>query len=72
MNAIQKSNLKRIGDIILTDENEIDDNISAGQNSDSDSEYDPDAIESDDTSANEHISEESDSSCSDIDQDDIG
>ncbi|CAF4210444.1 unnamed protein product, partial [Rotaria sordida] len=72
MNTIQKSNLKRIRNIILTDENEIDDNISAGQNSDSDSEYDPDAIESDDTSANEHISEESDSSCSDIDQDDIG
>ncbi|CAF1333922.1 unnamed protein product [Rotaria sordida] len=72
MNTIQKSNLKRIRNIILTDENEIDDNISAGQNSDSDSEYDPDAIESDDTSTNEHISEESDLSCSDIDQDDIG
>ncbi|CAF4128115.1 unnamed protein product [Rotaria sordida] len=70
MNTFHKSNLKRIREILLTDNNEIDD-IDDGQDSDSDSEYDPIVTESDDTSTNKHISEESDSSNSDIDQSDI-
>ncbi|CAF4360634.1 unnamed protein product, partial [Rotaria sordida] len=70
MDAIYKSNLKRIQEILLTDNNESDD-IGDGQDSDSDSEYDPIVTESDDTSTNEHISEESDLSNSDIDQSDI-
>ncbi|CAF4129171.1 unnamed protein product [Rotaria sordida] len=70
MDTIHKSNLKRIREILLTDNNEIDD-IDDGQDSDSDSEYDPIVTESDDTSTNKHISEESDSSNSDIDQSDI-
>ncbi|CAF1441178.1 unnamed protein product, partial [Rotaria sordida] len=70
MDTIHKSNLKRIREILLTDNNEIDD-IDDGQDSDSDSEYDPIVTESDDTSTNKDISEESDSSNSDIDQSDI-
>ncbi|CAF4170500.1 unnamed protein product, partial [Rotaria sordida] len=70
MNTIHKSNLKRIREILLTDNNEIDD-IDDGRDSDSDSEYDPIVTESDNTSTNKHISEESDSSNSDIDQSDI-
>ncbi|CAF1441196.1 unnamed protein product [Rotaria sordida] len=50
--------------------NEIDD-IDDGQDSDSDSEYDPIVTESDDISTNKHMSEESDSLNSDIDQSDI-
>ncbi|CAF4200535.1 unnamed protein product, partial [Rotaria sordida] len=69
MSTIHKSNVKRIREILLTDNNEIDD-IDDGQDSDSDSEYDPIVTESDDTSTNKHISEESDSSNSDIDQSD--
>ncbi|CAF4278018.1 unnamed protein product [Rotaria sordida] len=70
MDTIHKSNLKRIQEILLTDNNESDD-IGDGQHSDSDSKYDPIVTESDDTSTNEHISEESDSSDSAIDQSDI-
>ncbi|CAF4362258.1 unnamed protein product, partial [Rotaria sordida] len=70
MDTIHKSNLKRIGEILLTDNNETDD-IGDGQDSDLDSEYDPIVTESDVTSTNKHISEESDSSNSDIDQSDI-
>ncbi|CAF1258452.1 unnamed protein product [Rotaria sordida] len=71
MNTTQKSNLKRIRDILLTDEHEINNNFSDNQGSDSDSEYDFVATESDDTSNSEHISEESDLSNSDTEQDDV-
>src|ERR1700722_16499682 len=70
MNTTYRSNLKRIQEILLTDKNEMDDDIIDGQDSDLDSEYDIAATESDDTSANEHISGQSDSSNSDIDQGD--
>ncbi|CAF1486160.1 unnamed protein product [Rotaria sordida] len=71
MNTTQKSNLKRIRDILLTDEHEINNNFSDNQGSDSDSEYDFVATESDDTSNSKHISEESDLSNSDTEQDDV-
>ncbi|CAF3623708.1 unnamed protein product, partial [Rotaria sordida] len=65
--TIHKSNLKRIHEVSLRDKNQIDD-MGDGQAFDSDSEYDPIVTESDDTFTNEYISEESDSSNSDIDQ----
>jgi hypothetical protein len=58
-----KSNLKRIRDILLSDMNDTDD-----QKSDLDSDFDISAAESDDTSTDEHISEESDPSNSNIDK----
>jgi hypothetical protein len=71
MNATHKSNLKRIRDVLLADENEIHNDFSDNQGSDSaDSDYDFVANESDDTSNSEHISEESDLSNSDIEQGD--
>ncbi|CAF3698644.1 unnamed protein product [Rotaria sp. Silwood1] len=66
-----KSNLKRIRDILLSDTNDTDDDITDDQESDLDSDFDTSAIESDDTSADEHISEESDSSNSDTGENDI-
>ncbi|CAF1524604.1 unnamed protein product, partial [Rotaria sordida] len=70
IDTIHKSNLKRIHEVSLRDKNQIDD-MGDDQVCDSDSEYDPIVTESDDTFTNEYISEESDSSNSDIDQSDI-
>ncbi|CAF3845480.1 unnamed protein product, partial [Rotaria sp. Silwood1] len=66
-----KSNLKRIRDILLSDTNGTDDYITDDQELDLDSDFDTSAIESDDTSTDEHISEESDSSNSDTGENDI-
>ena len=66
MNATDRTKFKRIRQIFSTDETEIDNGINDNQDSDPDSEYDPIVTESDDTSTNEHISEESNSSISDI------
>ncbi|CAF3337934.1 unnamed protein product [Rotaria socialis] len=71
MSAIPKSNLKRIRDILLADENGINNDVNDNQGSDSDSEFDFLATESDDTSNSEHISEESDLSNSDFEHDDV-
>ncbi|CAF2934079.1 unnamed protein product [Rotaria sp. Silwood2] len=68
MNNTYKSNLKRIIDLLLSDENE-DDYITS-QDSDLENDYDFVPVESDDTSTNEHILEESDKSNSDDDQTD--
>ncbi|CAF3180420.1 unnamed protein product [Rotaria socialis] len=70
MDTIHKSNSKRTGNILLAKNKEIYD-IGDDADSDLNSEYDLIVTESDDTSTNEHISEESDSSNSDIDQSDI-
>ncbi|CAF4918967.1 unnamed protein product [Rotaria socialis] len=71
MSAIPKSNLKRIRDVLLTDENRINNDVNDNQGSDSDSESDFLATESDDTSNSEHISEESDLSNSDFEHGDV-
>ncbi|CAM4958383.1 unnamed protein product [Rotaria socialis] len=71
MSAIPKSNLKRIRDILLADENGINNDVNDNQGSDSDSESDFLATESDDTSNSEHISEESDLSNSDFEHCDV-
>ncbi|CAF4794870.1 unnamed protein product [Rotaria sp. Silwood2] len=71
MNATHYSNLKRIRDILLADENEISDDFSDNQGSDSNSEYDFVATESDDISDGEHISKESDSLNSEGEQSDV-
>lgn len=63
MDPTHKSNLKQIREILLADEMEND----TDQNSNSDSNFDPGSDEFDDTSAYENVSEESHSSCSDID-----
>ncbi|UJR18282.1 hypothetical protein I4U23_005185 [Adineta vaga] len=69
MNNTSKSNLKRIRDLLLSDENE-DDYITS-QDSDLENDYDFVPDESDDTSTDEHISEESDASDDDEDQSEI-
>ncbi|CAF4284616.1 unnamed protein product, partial [Rotaria sordida] len=69
-----KSNLKRIREIILTDNdnnNEFDDTVFEDDESNSDSDYSPSGTESDDTSTDECISKEDDSSDSHISDDDI-
>ncbi|CAF4104055.1 unnamed protein product, partial [Didymodactylos carnosus] len=53
------------------DDNETLDNFIDSQDSDSNNDYDYVASESDDISTDEHVSEESDSSNSDIDQGDV-
>ncbi|CAM4840405.1 unnamed protein product, partial [Rotaria magnacalcarata] len=50
MSAIPKSNIKRIRDILLADENRINNDVNDNQGSDSDSDSDFLATESDDTS----------------------
>ncbi|CAF5006306.1 unnamed protein product, partial [Rotaria socialis] len=52
--------------ILLADENRINNDVNDNQGSDSDSESDFLATESDDTSNSEHISKESDLSNSDL------
>ncbi len=71
MNKTHKSNFKRIREMLLTDRNETDENVHDYPNFDSDNEYDPIDTESDDTSTDEHISEQFDSSDSDVDHRDI-
>ncbi|CAF5181164.1 unnamed protein product [Rotaria magnacalcarata] len=71
MSPIPKSNLKRIRDILLADENGINNDVNDNQGSDSDNDSDFLATESDDTSNSEHISEESDLSNSDFEHDDV-
>ncbi|CAM4965128.1 unnamed protein product [Rotaria socialis] len=71
MSPIPKSNLKRIRDILLADENGINNDVNDSQGSDSDSDSDFLATESDDTSNSEHISEESDLSNSDFEHGDV-
>ncbi|CAF3018952.1 unnamed protein product [Rotaria socialis] len=71
MSAIHKSNLKRIRDILLADENKINNDVNGNQGSDSDSESDFLATESNDTSNSEHISKESDLSNSDFEHGDV-
>ncbi|CAF4480478.1 unnamed protein product [Rotaria magnacalcarata] len=71
MSAIPKPNLKRIRDILLADENGISNDVNDNQGSDSDSDSDFLATESDDTSNSEHISEESDLSNSDFEHGDV-
>ncbi|CAF1288449.1 unnamed protein product [Rotaria sordida] len=71
MNATHKSNLKQIRDTLLVDENEINNDFSDNQESDSESEYDFAVTESNDTFNSEHISEESDLSNFDIEQGDV-
>ncbi|CAM4851589.1 unnamed protein product, partial [Rotaria magnacalcarata] len=71
MSPIPKSNLKRIRDILLADENGINSDLNDNQGSDSDSDSDFLATESDDTSNSEHISEESDLSNSDFEHGDV-
>ncbi|CAM4942568.1 unnamed protein product [Rotaria socialis] len=71
MSAIPKSNIKRIRDILLADENRINNDVNDNQGSDSDSESDFLATESDDTSNSEHISKESDLSNSDFEHGDV-
>ena len=58
MNHTYRSNVKRIRDLLLSDT--IEDAYVTGENSDSDNDSDFVPIESDDTSTNEHISEDSD------------
>ncbi|CAF2682152.1 unnamed protein product [Rotaria sp. Silwood2] len=65
MNNTYRSNLKRIRDLLLSDT--IEDDYVTGEDSDSDNDSDFVPIQSDDTSTNEHISEESDISNSDGD-----
>ncbi|CAF2806956.1 unnamed protein product [Rotaria sp. Silwood2] len=65
MDNTYRSNLKRIRDLLLSDT--IEDDHVASENSDSDNDSDFVPVESDDTSTNEHISEESDKSNSDDD-----
>ena len=65
MDNTYRSNLKRIRDLLLSDT--IEDNHVASEDSDSDNDSDFVPVESDDTSTNEHISEESDKSNSDDD-----
>ncbi|CAF3757597.1 unnamed protein product [Rotaria sp. Silwood1] len=65
MNNTYRSNLKRIRDLLLSDT--IEDDYVTGEDSDSDNDSDSVSIESDHTSTNEHISEESDISNSDDD-----
>ncbi|CAF5158501.1 unnamed protein product [Rotaria magnacalcarata] len=71
MSAIPKSNLKRIRDILLAEENGISNDVNGNQGSNSDSDSDFLATESDDTSNSEHISEESDLSDSDFEHGDV-
>ncbi|CAF4321146.1 unnamed protein product [Rotaria magnacalcarata] len=71
MSAIPKSNLKRIRDILLADESGISNDVNDNQGSDSDSDSDFLATESDDKSNSEHISEESDLSNSDFEHGDV-
>ncbi|CAF3223579.1 unnamed protein product [Rotaria socialis] len=71
MSAIPKSNLKRIRDILLADENGFSNDVNDNQGSDSDSDSDFLATESDDTSNSEHVSEESDLSNSDFEHGDV-
>ncbi|CAF2134247.1 unnamed protein product, partial [Rotaria magnacalcarata] len=71
MSAISKSNLKRVRDILLVDENGINSDVNDNQGSDSDSDSDFLATESDDTSNSEHISEESHLSNSDFEHGDV-
>ncbi|CAM4865985.1 unnamed protein product [Rotaria socialis] len=71
MSAIPKSNIKRIRDILFADENRINNDVNDNQGSDSDSESDFLATESDDTSNSEHISKESDLSNSDFEHGDV-
>ncbi|CAF1318264.1 unnamed protein product [Rotaria sordida] len=73
MDTFNKPNLKRFREILLKDQYEIDDNVDDYSDSDSDTEYEvpTNVDESDDTSTDEHISEQSDSSDSDIDGDNI-
>ena len=58
MNHTYRSNVKRIRDLLLSDTIEDDHVASENSNPDNDSDFMP--IESDDTSTNEHISEDSD------------
>ena len=58
MNNTYRSNVKRIRDLLLSDT--IEDSYVTSENSDSDNDSDFMPIESDDTSTNEHISEEFD------------
>ncbi|CAF4221090.1 unnamed protein product [Rotaria magnacalcarata] len=71
MSAIPKSDLKRIRDILLAEENGISNDVNDNQGSNSDSDSDFLATESDDTSNSEHISEESDLSDSDFEHGDV-
>ena len=71
MSTIPKTNLKRIRDILLADEHGINNDVNDDQSSDSNSESDFLATESDDTSNSEHISEESDLSNSDFEHGDV-
>jgi len=64
MNDTYRSNLKRIRDLLLSDT--IEDDHVVDEDSDSDNDPDFVLVESDDTSADEHISEESNLSSSDI------
>ncbi|CAF0871595.1 unnamed protein product [Rotaria sordida] len=67
-----KSNLKRIRETILTDNdnnNEFDDTVFEGDESNSDSDYSSSGTESDDTSTDECILKEDDSSDSHISDD---
>ena len=66
MNDTYRSNLKRIRDLLLSDT--IEDDHVVDEDSDSDNDPDFVLVESDDTSADEHISEESNLSSSDDDQ----
>jgi len=73
MDNFNKANLKRFREILLKDQYGKDDNVDdySDFESSSDTEYElpSDVDESDDTSADEHILEQSDSSDSDIDND---
>jgi hypothetical protein len=60
INNSHRSNLKRIKDLLLSDTIEDDHVDDEDSGSDNDSDFVP--VESDDTSTNEHISEESDKS----------
>ncbi|CAF5194746.1 unnamed protein product [Rotaria magnacalcarata] len=71
MSPVPKSNLKRIRNILLADENGINNDLNDNQGSDSDSDSDFLATGSDDTSNSEHISEESDLSNSDFEHGDV-
>lgn len=63
--------LKRIGAIVLTDRRYTDGYTTDDQESISDSDFDESTFESDDTSAEEHISAESDASYSDVEENDL-
>ncbi|UJR18471.1 hypothetical protein I4U23_005377 [Adineta vaga] len=71
MNPILKTNLKQIGEILLNNNNNgIGDSINEDLESDSDDDdYKPSVSDSADTSADEHISNQYDSSDSDVNQD---